>query len=97
MADLDSLIAEASSLVGDIISKPKMSPKYLGKPPFRFLHDTISGIIKTTGFAEDLYTAEECDSSTISEKESKMSYLQKIFTCVGICLVRSFLIHDLCI
>lgn len=57
------------------------------KPPFRFLHDTITAVIQTTGFAEGLYTAEEMDSSTINEKAAKIDYLDKIFGVVGICNV----------
>eukprot|EP00602_Paraphysomonas_sp_CaronLab_P009121 CAMPEP_0185026164 /NCGR_PEP_ID=MMETSP1103-20130426/10127_1 /TAXON_ID=36769 /ORGANISM="Paraphysomonas bandaiensis, Strain Caron Lab Isolate" /LENGTH=674 /DNA_ID=CAMNT_0027559655 /DNA_START=162 /DNA_END=2186 /DNA_ORIENTATION=+ len=62
-----------------------MSEKLLMKPPFRFLHDTITAIINTTGFAEGLYSPEEMDSSNISDKNSKIAYLEKIFAVVGIC------------
>lgn len=51
----------------------------------RFLHDTITAIITTTGFAENLYSAEELDSAAITERQAKMDYLDKIFTTVGIC------------
>jgi TRAF3-interacting protein 1 len=64
-----------------------MSEKLLMKPPFRFLHDTISAIIQTTGFAEGLYSADEMDSATINEKSAKIEYLEKIFGVVGICHV----------
>lgn len=82
---MEELIPEVKERVGALISKPKMSDKLLNKPPFRFLHDTISAIIVKTGFAECLYTDEEMDSSTITDKALKIAYLEKIISLVGIC------------
>lgn len=89
MADLDSLIAQSSAIIGELIQKPKMTAKLLSKPPFRFLHDTITAIIQTTGFGEGLYDPAEMDSANITEKDAKVAYLNKIFQLVGICKVRS--------
>jgi TRAF3-interacting protein 1 len=82
---MEDLIPEVKERIGALITKPKMSDKLLNKPPFRFLHDTISAIIVKTGFGDGLYTDEEMDSSTITEKALKVAYLEKIFTFVGIC------------
>lgn len=71
------------TLVEQVISKPKMSPKLLGKPPFRFLHDVISEFTRVTGFAEGLFSGEELDSGAIKEKGPKMDYLTKIIQCVS--------------
>jgi len=84
MGDLELV----KSKIGALIQKPKMNDKLLGKPPFRFLHDTISAIISTTGFAEGLYSPEEQDSSNITDKNAKIDYLTKIFNCVGISQVK---------
>lgn len=82
------LKANVAIKVGEIISKPKMSDKLLSKPPFRFLHDTISAIINTTGFAEGLYTEVELSSEAIKDdKHAKIGYLEKMFNMVGICKV----------
>lgn len=75
------------SLMGELISKPKMTDKLLSKPPFRFLHDTISSVVATTGFGEGLYFGSELDSGSIADKDSKIAYLTKIFQFVGICKV----------
>lgn len=82
-----SLMNVTKTKIGDLISKPKMSEKLLGKPPFRFLHDTITAVISTTGFGEGLYDATELDSAQITEKQAKLNYLDKIFNLVGICKV----------
>jgi TRAF3-interacting protein 1 len=89
--NLDELVALARDKISAIISKPKMTEKLLSKPPFRFLHDTVSAITQATGFAAGLYNESELDSAAISDKHAKMSYLDKIFNLVGICMV-SFVI-----
>ncbi|EEY62067.1 TRAF3-interacting protein, putative [Phytophthora infestans T30-4] len=76
-------IERTKTLVEQVITKPKMSPKLLGKPPFRFLHDVISEVTRMTGFAEGLFSGEELDSGAIKEKGPKMDYLTKIILCVG--------------
>lgn len=87
MGDLEALMERVKNMMGDLISKPKMSDKLLSKPPFRFLHDTISSIISTTGFGEGLYSGSELDSASIADKDAKIAYLNKIFQLVGICKV----------
>jgi TRAF3-interacting protein 1 len=87
MGDLDSLVAEAKTKISELISKPKMAEKLLSKPPFRFLHDTITAITNATGFGEGLYSPEELDSAGITDKNAKTAYLDKIFALVGICKV----------
>ncbi len=84
---MDALMAMVQQKMGDLITKPKMVNKVLAKPPFRFLHDTISAVTKTTGFGEGLYEGAELDSAGITERQAKMDYLDKIFKLVGICKV----------
>jgi TRAF3-interacting protein 1 len=83
--DIDSLIAEVRAKLGELIQKPKMTEKLLQKPPFRFLHDTITAVTNTTGFGEGLYAGEELDSAAITDRQAKVNYLEKIFNLVGIC------------
>jgi len=67
-----------------LFSKPKLSEKLLQKPPFRFLHDIVTEIQKSTGFAQGLFRDEELDSKAVaSDKESKAAYLSKIIQCVS--------------
>lgn len=86
---MEDLIPEVKLKINSLITKPHMSEKLLMKPPFRYLHDIITAIIQTTGFAEGLYTIEEMDSANVKEKEIKIAYLEKIFHIVGICHVRN--------
>lgn len=83
IAECNGDVERTKTLVEQVISKPKMSPKLLGKPPFRFLHDIVSEVTRVTGFAEGLYSGEELDSGAIKEKGPKMDYLTKIILCVG--------------
>eukprot|EP00606_Chrysophyceae_sp_TOSAG23-5_P000889 GSChrysophyteH2.ASY1.ANO1.1061.1 assembled CDS len=83
--DLESLVAKSKDMVSAIIDKPKMTEKYLGKPPFRFLHDTITAIINKTGFGEGLMSGDELNSATITDKAAKIAYLEKVFNFVGVC------------
>jgi len=85
--DLDTLVAQSADAVGALITKPKMAAKLLSKPPFRFLHDVVTAITQTTGFGEGLMNAEESDSNTITEKNAKIAYLEKIINFVGVCTV----------
>ncbi|KAE9347739.1 hypothetical protein PF008_g7684 [Phytophthora fragariae] len=83
IAECNGDVERTKTVVEQVISKPKMSPKLLGKPPFRFLHDVISEFTRATGFAEGLYSGEELDSGAIKEKGPKMDYLNKIIQCVS--------------
>lgn len=87
--DLQSLIDAGKERIGQIIQKPKMNDKLLSKPPFRFLHDTISAMISATGLGEGLFSGSELDSASLAEKQDKIAYLEKMFLFVGICKVVS--------
>ena len=68
------------------IKRPKLTPALLQKPPFRFLHDIVSEVTKTTGFASGLYVEDELKSANIKDKDSKIAYLSKIIRCVELSL-----------
>jgi TRAF3-interacting protein 1 len=82
--EINGDVERTKDMIEKIISKPKMTANLLSKPPFRFLHDTVTAITKATGFAEGLYNAEELDSQNIKEKQPKIDYLNKIIQCVSV-------------
>jgi len=75
-------IAATQEGLGKLIAKPKMTEKYLKKPPFRFLHDIIMEVTRTTGFGANLYTAEESDAGNLGDKGLKVEFLNKAISCV---------------
>ena len=100
----DEYVAATIATIGSLISKPKMTEKYLKKPPFRlgpsfndakvqrsllstrmaacypfwrFLHDIVMEVTKTTTFSQGLFSPEECDSGNLSDKQAKLDFLNK--------------------
>ncbi|GIY56351.1 TRAF3-interacting protein 1 [Caerostris darwini] len=71
------VIKKTQEILGSVIKKPALTEKSLKKPPFRFLHDIITNVIKSTGFCKGLYTASELQSENVKDKESKIQFLQK--------------------
>ncbi|NXF10304.1 MIPT3 protein, partial [Smithornis capensis] len=63
--------------LGQVIHKPPLTDALLSKPPFRYLHDLISEVIRATGFLKGLYTDSELNSDNVKDKNSKMNFLQK--------------------
>mmetsp|Transcript_2665 Transcript_2665/g.9319 ORF Transcript_2665/g.9319 Transcript_2665/m.9319 type:complete len:409 (-) Transcript_2665:76-1302(-) len=78
MADLESLIAGTQESLGALITRPKLSEKLLGKPPFRFLHDVVTNVTGATGFGEGLYEEELLNAKAIKDKALKVEFLQRI-------------------
>ncbi|CAD7929136.1 unnamed protein product [Amoebophrya sp. A25] len=72
--------SETQQLIGSLITKPKMSEKYLRKPPFRFLHDIVMEVVRVSGFAANLFTDAEQDAASMSDKNSKIDFLSKIIS-----------------
>ena len=80
----DGSEAMTQELLGSLISRPRLTEKLLGKPPFRFLHDIVMEVTKATGFASNLYEEFECDSANVNDKEKKIAFLEKIIKVVGV-------------
>ncbi|KAJ3139776.1 TRAF3-interacting protein 1, partial [Irineochytrium annulatum] len=80
---LTDLTKKTIDILGRIIKKPPLTEKLLSKPPFRYLHDMFSELIKTTGFAMGLYDENESNSENVKEKDAKVAYLLKMIDVVG--------------
>ncbi|KOC70173.1 TRAF3-interacting protein 1 [Habropoda laboriosa] len=76
------VIKKTQDLLGKYFKKPPLTEKLLRKPPFRFLHDIVSAVIKETGFLDGLYSEEELNSENIKNKEAKLAYLTKLIDVV---------------
>ncbi|XP_062816244.1 TRAF3-interacting protein 1 isoform X6 [Anolis carolinensis] len=72
-----SMVRRTQELLGRVIRKPPLTERLLSKPPFRYLHDVIGEVIRSTGFMKGLYTETEMKSDNVKDKDAKISFLQK--------------------
>ncbi|XP_008290541.1 TRAF3-interacting protein 1 isoform X1 [Stegastes partitus] len=72
-----AVVKKTQETLGKVIKKPPLTEKLLSKPPFRYLHDIFSEVIRTTGFMKGLYEENEMKSDSVKDKESKIVFLQK--------------------
>ncbi|XP_017547094.2 TRAF3-interacting protein 1 isoform X2 [Pygocentrus nattereri] len=72
-----SVAKKTQETLGKVIKKPPLTEKLLSKPPFRYLHDIFSEVIRTTGFMKGLYGEAEMKSDNVKDKDSKIAFLQK--------------------
>ncbi|KAL5508994.1 hypothetical protein EMCRGX_G004268 [Ephydatia muelleri] len=72
-----AVLQRTKDTLGKVIKKPPLTDKLLSRPPFRYLHDIIVEIVKSTGFFDGLYTSQELDSQNVQEKDEKVAFLQK--------------------
>ncbi|XP_022084616.1 TRAF3-interacting protein 1-like isoform X2 [Acanthaster planci] len=81
---MGDFVKETQDTLGKLIKKPPLTEKLLRKPPFRFLHDIVTEVIRTTGFMKGLYSATEMDSQNVKDKENKIAFLQKAIDVVAL-------------
>uniref|UniRef100_A0A8D0E617 TRAF3-interacting protein 1 n=1 Tax=Salvator merianae TaxID=96440 RepID=A0A8D0E617_SALMN len=72
-----TMIRRTQELLGRVIRKPPLTERLLSKPPFRYLHDVIAEVIRSTGFMKGLYTEAEMNSDNVKDKDAKICFLQK--------------------
>nr|XP_046260331.1 TRAF3-interacting protein 1 isoform X2 [Scatophagus argus] len=72
-----AVLKKTQDTLGKVIKKPPLTEKLLSKPPFRYLHDIFSEVIRTTGFMKGLYGENEMKSDNVKDKDSKIVFLQK--------------------
>ncbi|GCC36951.1 hypothetical protein chiPu_0015451 [Chiloscyllium punctatum] len=70
-------VKRTQDTLGKVIKKPPLTEKLLSKPPFRYLHDIFTEVIRTTGFLKGLYTEFEMKSDNVKDKDAKITFLQK--------------------
>ncbi|XP_031356028.1 TRAF3-interacting protein 1 isoform X1 [Photinus pyralis] len=72
------VIQNTQDVLGKYIKKPALTEKLLRKPPFRFLHDVITNVVRETGFLKGLYSERELVSENVKEKDDKIAFLNKV-------------------
>ncbi|XP_042558281.1 TRAF3-interacting protein 1 isoform X8 [Dipodomys spectabilis] len=72
-----AVVRRTQEALGKVIRRPPLTEKLLNKPPFRYLHDIITEVIRMTGFMKGLYTDAEMKSDNVKDKDAKISFLQK--------------------
>lgn len=79
----DEIVKKTQKILGKYVKKPVLTEKLLKKPPFRFLHDVIVAIISETGFLKRLFSDNELNSTSFTEKEAKIAFLNKLIEAVS--------------
>ena len=84
---MDSSVAKKTQdTLGKVIKKPPLTEKLLSKPPFRFLHDILTEVIKNTGVLKGLYKADELNSENVKVSSYVCSHdMDTIF--VNLCII----------
>uniref|UniRef100_A0A8D2DUT2 TRAF3-interacting protein 1 n=1 Tax=Sciurus vulgaris TaxID=55149 RepID=A0A8D2DUT2_SCIVU len=72
-----AVVRRTQEALGKVIRRPPLTEKLLSKPPFRYLHDIVTEVIRTTGFMKGLYTDMEMKSDNVKDKDAKIGFLQK--------------------
>ena len=64
-----TVVKKMQDSLGKFVKKPPLTDKLLNKPPFRFLHDVISAVIRDTGILQGLYDATEMKSENVKGRQ----------------------------
>ncbi|XP_049877818.1 TRAF3-interacting protein 1 [Pectinophora gossypiella] len=82
--DLSADVIKATqNALGKYVKRPPLTEKLLKKPPFRFLHDIVTTVLKTTGFFEGLFEEDELISENVKDREGKITFLTKVISVVA--------------
>ena len=65
MSATPASVKKTQESLGKYVKKPPLTEKLLNKPPFRFLHDVISAVIRETGVCQGLYNEVENKSENV--------------------------------
>ncbi|XP_035426099.1 TRAF3-interacting protein 1 isoform X3 [Cygnus atratus] len=78
----EAVLRQTREALGRVIRRPPLTDRLLSRPPFRYLHDVITEVIRVTGFMKGLYTDFELKSDNVKDKDAKISFLQKAIDAV---------------
>ncbi|XP_035187024.1 TRAF3-interacting protein 1 isoform X4 [Oxyura jamaicensis] len=78
----EAVLRQTREALGRVIRRPPLTDRLLSRPPFRYLHDVITEVIRVTGFLKGLYTDFELKSDNVKDKDAKISFLQKAIDAV---------------
>ncbi len=65
-------IKKTQSTLGKHVKRPPLTEKLLRKPPFRFLHDVISVVIRDTGALSGLFDEREMLPENVKDRDAKI-------------------------
>eukprot|EP00479_Gromia_sphaerica_P002456 TRINITY_DN1291_c0_g1_i2.p2 TRINITY_DN1291_c0_g1~~TRINITY_DN1291_c0_g1_i2.p2 ORF type:complete len:117 (+),score=22.33 TRINITY_DN1291_c0_g1_i2:216-566(+) len=63
-------ISNTQEMLGKVIKKPALKSPLLLRPPFRFLHDIVKNVIKSTGYMEGIFTSEELEYKLVKKEKT---------------------------
>ncbi|CAH8448651.1 unnamed protein product [Schistosoma turkestanicum] len=79
MSEIDiKIIKRTQNTLGKLIKRPVLTEKLLMRPPFRFIHDICTSLIRSTGLMKGLFSSEELDAENVKDKDKKLAFLQKL-------------------
>ncbi|CBZ26929.1 conserved hypothetical protein [Leishmania mexicana MHOM/GT/2001/U1103] len=79
---MEAIIEKTQRELGAVIQAPKLTEKLLSRPPFRYIHDIVMSFMKTTGFPDGLFDADQLDSAKVADKKAKVQFLEKLMAAV---------------
>ena len=73
------------ALLAPLLTSPHLTDKLLARPPFRFLHDVVCGVMTRTGWGICLFSTAELDREAVgNNKDAKIVFLEKLRDAVGL-------------
>lgn len=84
--DEEPWIQSTCDLLANIIEMPNHSRRYLKRPPVGFIHFIMVEVIRVTNFAEGLFCEEEKSVAYLSDRESRLRFVEKAIQCVRLAL-----------
>jgi len=80
----ESVIECTQRMLGSMIDTPVLTEKLLSKPPFRFLHDIVTSMMRTRQWPLGYFDARESEASNLTELVPKLDFLEKLIDLLSI-------------